>query len=47
MREVKNMKLFKKTGAMLLCIIMAVTMILPLGVRAAEEGGGDPAKVLS
>ena len=41
------MKLFKKTGAMLLCIIMAVTMILPLGVRAAEEGGGDPAKVLS
>ena len=47
MREVKTMKLFKKTGAMLLCIIMAVTMILPLGVRAAEEGGGDPAKVLS
>ena len=47
MREVKNMKLFKKTGAMLLCIIMAVTMILPLGVRAAEEGGGDPVKVLS
>jgi len=32
---------------MLLCIIMAVTMILPLGVRAAEEGGGDPVKVLS
>ena len=47
MREVKTMKLFKKTGAMLLCIIMAVTMILPLGVRAAEEGGGDPVKVLS
>lgn len=47
MREVKTMKLFKKAGAALLCIIMAVTMILPLGVRAAEEGDGDPARVLS
>lgn len=47
MREVKTMKLFKKAEAALLCIIMAVTMILPLGVRAAEEGDGDPARVLS
>lgn len=47
MREVKIMKLFKKAGAALLCIIMAAAMILPLGVRAAEEGAGDPAKSLS
>lgn len=42
------MKRFKRAGAALLCTVMAITLILPLGVRAEDGSAGrQAAKVLS
>lgn len=42
------MKRFKRAGVALLCTVMAITLILPLGVRAEDGSAGrQAAKVLS